>query len=306
MQHGLTAKDIERVFVGETLVLRVIDPANQKSEQRNGDELLVVAVPIKQNQANEALILSQSLRGLYKSTKDTNKIILFFTAMGIVGTTIFAFFLSSRITDPIRQMQKAANRMAQGDFHTKVRIRSSDEIGDLAISFNRMASQLVETVQALSTEKEKLANILKSMADGVITINSEGKIIMTNPPAEKLFNHWHDEDNQLYTILKETLNEVLKGKVPISKDIQWNGQIFSIVMAPLYSGQVITGAVTLLREVTYERKLDKLRKDFLANVSHELRTPISMLQGYSEAIIDDIAQTDEEKKNLPKLFMMSR
>lgn len=54
-----------------------------------------------------------------------------------------------------------------------------------------------------------------------------------------------------------------------------------------------------------ERKLDKLRKDFIANVSHELRTPISMLQGYSEAIIDDIASTEEEKKKLPKLFTMN-
>lgn len=73
-------------------------------------------------------------------------------------------------------------------------------------------------------------------------------------------------------------------------------------MNPLYDARAVRGAVAVLRDMTEERRLDKMRKDFIANVSHELRTPIAMMQGYSEAIIDDIAQTHEEKKDMAQVI----
>ena len=73
-------------------------------------------------------------------------------------------------------------------------------------------------------------------------------------------------------------------------------------MAPLYAGNQVRGAVAVLRDVTEERRLDKLRKDFVANVSHELRTPLSMLQGYSEALLDDIAQSPEMREELARVI----
>ncbi|MDF2859513.1 MAG: histidine kinase, partial [Neobacillus sp.] len=72
--------------------------------------------------------------------------------------------------------------------------------------------------------------------------------------------------------------------------------------SPLYSNRFIRGAVAVIRDMTEERQLEKMRKDFIANVSHELRTPISMLQGYSEAIVDDIAESQEEKKEMAKVI----
>lgn len=98
------------------------------------------------------------------------------------------------------------------------------------------------------------------------------------------------------------LDIVVKQGSNIKKDITLNGRVLSVVMAPVFTGYTISGAVTLLRDMTYERKLDKLREDFLANVSHELRTPISMIQGYSEAIIDNIAQTPQDVKELTNII----
>lgn len=83
------------------------------------------------------------------------------------------------------------------------------------------------------------------------------------------------------------------------------GRSWVLLMSPLYAESHVRGAVAVLRDMTEERRLDKLREDFIANVSHELRTPISMLQGYSEAIVDDIASTEEEKKKLRRSFMMN-
>ncbi|NQD65201.1 PAS domain-containing sensor histidine kinase, partial [Bacillus haikouensis] len=80
------------------------------------------------------------------------------------------------------------------------------------------------------------------------------------------------------------------------------GRSYVVIVSPLYNNNTIRGAVVVVRDMTEERRLDKLRKDFIANVSHELRTPISMLQGYSEAIVDDIAESEEEKKEIARII----
>ena len=85
-------------------------------------------------------------------------------------------------------------------------------------------------------------------------------------------------------------------------EISFQGRHWVILVSPLYSNRFIRGAVAVLRDMTEERQLDKMRQDFIANVSHELRTPISMLQGYSEAIVDDIAESQEEKKEMAKVI----
>ncbi len=296
-----TSEELEEITSSNQTVVRLRELSYIDYVTFNGsNDKLAVAIPLYEHgEVNKAIILYQTLNQLYQATDGLKKIVLVFAIIGIVMTTVFAFFLSTRITAPIRQMQKAANRMAKGDFNMRVNIVTTDEIGDLAASFNRMAGQLAETVQALSTEKDKLSNILSSMADGVITMNKLGEITVTNPPAEGFLvaNTW-----ELPEALKEMLKTVINLERNVQKDIHLSGRILAVVMAPLYSNRLIHGAVTLLRDVTYERKMNKLRRDFLANVSHELRTPISMLQGYSEAIIDDIAKSPEEKKEYAQII----
>jgi two-component system sensor histidine kinase ResE len=88
----------------------------------------------------------------------------------------------------------------------------------------------------------------------------------------------------------------------VAKDIEIKGTYLAVVVSPLNDRDGISGAVAVFRDVTNERKLDKLRSDFVANISHELRTPIAMLQGYSEAILDGIAATEEEQRELVKII----
>ncbi len=299
-----TSDQLARIYANKKNIVRLNDQFYKDFITfSNANDILALAIPIYDNgKVTSSIIIYQSLKTLYKTTNDIKKIILLFAGIGILLTTVFAFFLSTRITAPVREMKKAAMRMASGDFKAKVNIKTSDEIGDLALSFNQMANQLDDTVRALSSEKDKLANILESMADGVITVNTDGEIIMINPPAEQMLHFWHETDYQLPESLKELLKKILIKKQNIEEDVQITGSIFAVKMTPLYSGKRIYGAVTVFRDVTYERKLNKLRKDFLANISHELRTPISMIQGYSEAIIDEIAQSPEEKKELAQII----
>ena len=206
-------------------------------------------------------------------------------------------------------MKEAAFEVARGKFDTKVPILTKDEIGELATAFNQMGRQLKFNLNALNQEKELLSSILSGMADGVITFNQDGIILITNPPAEIFLQHWYfetkDQDSNAGAVPSKVM-ELFEQAVSTEKEqlgeISLQGHYWVMIVSPLYSQQAIRGAVAVVRDMTEERKLEKMRSDFIANVSHELRTPIAMLQGYSEAIVDDIAQTNEEKKEMASVI----
>lgn len=280
--------------------------SNQKNDQ------LIVGVPYGKGEDEGMVFLSQSLLAVKDTTQHTTRYILFAAAIAIVLTTIFAFFLSSRITYPLRKMRQGAQDLAKGKFDTKIPILTQDEIGELAIAFNQMGRQLKFHITALNQEKEHLSNILSSMADGVITINIDGTILVTNPPAERFLQAWYYEQNMNVKEgheLPPEARELFQNTVSTEKEqmieMTLQGRTWVLLMSPLYNQSHVRGAVAVLRDMTEERRLDKLRKDFIANVSHELRTPISMLQGYSEAIVDDIASSEEEKRKSRRSSMTS-
>jgi two-component system sensor histidine kinase ResE len=279
----------------------------------DGDEdakYSIIGVPLHlPGEEKSAVFIYQSLEVMQETTHETTKFILLVAGVAIILTTIFAFFLSTRIAAPLRKMREAAFEVARGKFDTKVPILTHDEIGELATAFNQMGRQLKFNMNALSQEKEQLSSILSSMADGVITFNRDGTILITNPPADRFLQYWYYEMGGFNTDTEAIPPEVMdlfqqavETEAEQVGEISFQGRHWVILVSPLYSNRFIRGAVAVLRDMTEERQLDKMRQDFIANVSHELRTPISMLQGYSEAIVDDIAESQEEKKEMAKVI----
>ena len=307
IQHD---SDLSKVLEKNTKIKKISSLPSVKSNAGNTDSYLIIGVPLHlQGDKSGAVYIYQSLEVMQKTSHDTTKFILLAAGVAIILTTIFAFFLSTRITAPLRKMREAAFEVARGKFDTKVPILTHDEIGELATAFNQMGRQLKFNMNALSQEKEQLASILSSMADGVITFNRDGTILITNPPADRFLQYWYYEKGDLGAnseAIPSQVMELFQQAVDTEKEkigeISLQGRHWVILVSPLYSNRFIRGAVAVLRDMTEERQLDKMRKDFIANVSHELRTPISMLQGYSEAIVDDIAESQEEKKEMAKVI----
>lgn len=302
--------DLKRVFTDDQTVKKISSFVPEGEQDENAARMLIIGVPIDaEKYENGAVFIYQSLEVMQSTTRSTTKFILLAAGVAIILTTIFAFFLSTRITAPLRKMREAVSEAAKGKFDTKVPFLSNDEIGELATAFNQMGRQLKINMDALSQEKEQLASILSGMADGVITFNRDGTILITNPPAERFLQNWYYEDNgesdnregvpskvmELFQLAVSTEKEQI-GELTIQ------GRVWVMIISPLYNKKYIRGAVAVIRDMTEERQLDKLRKDFIANVSHELRTPIAMMQGYSEAIVDDIASTEDEKKEMASVI----
>ncbi|KAB7708878.1 HAMP domain-containing protein [Bacillus aerolatus] len=299
---------LSRVFTDRMKVKTelAVDENSQASRHENS---IAIAVPLKmKNGKDGAVIIYQSLEVIKETSHQTTKLILLAAGIAIFLTTIFAFFLSTRITAPLRKMREAATELTKGNFDTKVPILTTDEIGALATSFNQMAKQLNHNIHALNQEKEQLASILSSMADGVITFNRDGAILITNPPAERFLQNWYYEiekehsKEMMPSLVEDLLKQAVETETEKIGEFSFQGRFYVIIVSPLYNAKTVRGAVAVVRDMTEERRLDKLRKDFVANVSHELRTPISMLQGYSEAIIDDIAATEEEKREMARII----
>src|SRR5699024_142767 len=260
--------DLDDVLINKKVMKKQINLPD------NDMEAMVVGTPVKNDQG--AVFVFQSLAVVNQTKAETTNIILLAAGIAIILTTIFAFFLSTRITSPLIKMREAAFNLTRAEFNTKVPILTHDEIGELAMVFNLMARQLKFHINALRQEKEQLSSIVSSMADGVVTLNRHGDMIVTNPTAEKFIEDWYYENNihdeekkQLPHELNQILQKVIHGETEVLQELNIQGRNWVMIMTPLYDQTYVRGAVAVIRDMTEERRLDKLRKDFIANVSHE-------------------------------------
>lgn len=246
------------------------------------------------------------------------RLFLYTCMIGFSLTTFFALFLLTKITQPLQRVIEAANSIRRGEYGTRLTLVTSDEIGELATSFNHMSEELEKNIRSLNHEKGHLSSVLRSMSDAVITFDIEGRIILTNPHGQSLLATWsdlkweHESESELF--LKQAIqSDVPPPLQPLFQSTLMQGGdqrsnvhvrqgVWSVHMAPLYAEDDIRGAVAVLRDVTEEVRLEKMRRDFVANVSHEIRTPLSMMQGYSEALLDGMASSPEESSELVQVI----
>ncbi|MHA0855491.1 ATP-binding protein [Paenibacillus sp. CMAA1364] len=247
----------------------------------------------------------------FANSGDIKRLFTYTSLVGFSMTTFFGLFLITRITQPMQKLIRAADAIRKGEYGTRVSVEARDEIGKLANTFNHMAAELEDNIRNLNQEKEHLASVLRSMSDAVITFNNSGQVILTNPPGHRLEQLWksidwdyetevqHNEQSlEVPQPLYELFNKTLNGGGDGSTSVHVNKDVWSVIMTPLYSDNDIRGAVAVIRDVTEEVRLEKMRTDFVANVSHEIRTPLSMMQGYSEALLDGMATSPEESREL--------
>ncbi|PKH09970.1 MULTISPECIES: ATP-binding protein [Planomicrobium] len=297
----------QKVFESdETVMKEMLLPALSGEDRM--ESYIVLASPLQTGQElHGTVFIYQSLEVMDRTAERTTNIVFLSAFIALLLTTFFAFFLSSRITSPLRKMREGAFELAKGNFDTRVKSTSKDEIGQLATAFNQMGGQLKHHLEVISQEKEQLSSILTSMADAVITFNQDKTVLLSNPPAEKLHENWLlkkaiPEGKPLPLELYHMLDHVLHFEEELEEELEIEGAYYAVSFSPLYSGDSVRGAVAVLHDMTEQHKLEKLREDFISNVSHELRTPIAMLQGYSEALLDDVGATEEERREMTKII----
>ncbi|MCE5049213.1 HAMP domain-containing protein [Staphylococcus haemolyticus] len=267
------------------------------SNNGNSDSYILLGYPMKaQENANSkysAVFIYQDL----KSIEDTNNaitIIILITAIIFIAvSTIFAFFLSNRITKPLRQLRTQAINISKGDYSKQTSVSTKDEIGELSHTFNNMSSEIQENIEALSTQKNIRDSLINSMIEGVLGLNDKREVILSNKMADDIIK---SIDKTVYKEIEKQIETTFVSKDTEFQEYEINNKYYVIIMSYVERIQQDgrSGIVVIIRDMTNEHNLDQMKKDFIANVSHELRTPISLLQGYTESIVDGIVTEPEE------------
>jgi two-component system phosphate regulon sensor histidine kinase PhoR len=209
---------------------------------------------------------------------------------------LLSVWMARSLTKPLSEMAAAARQLAAGDPAVRIQPTSHDEVGLLADTLNRMAEQLRAKIEELSEDRSQLLAVLTSMVEGVMVLDGRGRILQINPALERMFGiHRADvrgrsaSDVFSHPQLAALISTVLAERSSKEEEL---------ILAPssrcVHIEASVTGglqekdacAVLVVHDITELRRLENVRKDFVANVSHELRTPLTSIKGYVEALLD--------------------
>lgn len=269
----------------------------------NDKYLRSIAVPMisSGNEAIGAIYISADLSSVEQNVKSIRKIMTNATIWALCITALLGNLLSKTFTGPIKEVTSKAERLAKGDFSQVIAVKSRDEVGQLTEMFNYLTIRLKSSLEDIYREKNKIETILAHMTDGVIAVDKAGIIIHANPASYKMLGIGEEG---LYNKYFDSMAEQLKLGISFKdlfEDSDKNFNILninnliikiSVVVFKNESGEK-EGAIIVLQDVTEQEKLDKMRKEFVANVSHELRTPLTSIKSYTETLLDGAVENKE-------------
>ena len=249
-----------------------------------GDEELYVAVRMPLG-ISRVSVATRAVDELFARSRFD---ILLVGVGAIFAVALFGWFFSRSITKPIIELRDVAQSLAAGDLSRRPAVSAPGEVGDLARAVHRLAEQLGARLATLEAEESLLTELFDSLTEGAIAVDSRRQVMRINDvgrvlakvdgevpfPVDKLPN---DAD------LRDALQRALSGQIVEPRELMLYDRAVSLVARPLTDG----GAVLAMYDLTPMRRLEQVRRDFVANVSHELRTPLTIVGGYAETLVDD-------------------
>ncbi|MHB1326219.1 MAG: sensor histidine kinase [Thermoleophilia bacterium] len=257
-----------------------------------GRSFAMAAVPIyKGNTIVAAIVVSSSMSDVESAVTLVQRLMAIAAAVALVVALLVIYLVSYTLSRRIRRIESGAARIAEGDFDIKVPVTSQDELGELASTFNNMGEKLGSAFQQVDDEKRRAKVLLDDLSEGVIGIDTEGRIIVVNPAAAKLLGHEIAAPCSLKDCLPAEIHDLWKSmslEHPNREDTYMlPGDQALSVHSSFLSDQAELASLLVLRDVSQEVKMEKSRRDFIANASHELKTPLFSLGGFLELLQDE-------------------
>ena len=288
-------------YTDQSIIVAMNGTSSFSARQKGTDtfgllkEWMSYAVPVQvgQDDAETTYIVYTRLDAgdMQTSLNETTRIIVAAVAIALFLAAVMGYVFAQTLTGPILALTKGAKNLAEGSLNQSLKVRSGDEIGQLTSSFNYMASEMTKNMSEISREKNRLEILLHNMSDGVISFDKDGNLMLANAAAMDMlgvqemtmdftqFIRAYDINSAVYLDLG---NEPSKKVIfPVGK------QFLNANFSPYYdTAGEIEGVVVVLQDITEQKKLDDMRKEFVANVSHELRTPLTTVKSYAETLLD--------------------
>lgn len=224
---------------------------------------------------------------------------------GILFSIVLGFFLSKTITRPISNLTTKAESLAKGRYDEKIEIKSHDEIGKLATTFNYMTRMIKSSVEEIAQEKNKLETMFRYMTDGVIAFDIDQRVVHMNPAAKTMLQISDESKITFDDFFKNLGVDICMAQIlyidrraTLEKQLEAGGKHFKAYFATFETDEEkLSGVIVVLQDITEAQQLELSRREFVANVSHELRTPLTTIKTYSETL-HAYSSDDEQKKFL--------
>jgi two-component system phosphate regulon sensor histidine kinase PhoR len=304
--------------------------SNIRRSATTGINTLYVAVPIRtENKPAGVARLAIPLSAVDAAVIHLQTSLL--AAMGIAAflSLALSFLAARRTTQPLEELTDAARRVAAGRLQTTLLPASRDEIGQLTSAFNTMTERLRSQFESLQIERGKLAALLAQMTDGVSILDAQGKVSLFNPAAAQIFGIREEQalghsaaevlrQFQLIELWRNCRDSGKSNSVAVEAGVK--DVLLQAIATPL-GGTLQGSTLMLFQDLTRLRRLETVRRDFIANISHELRTPLASIQALAETLHDgamedrgtanrflDLMQTEIDTMNqtLRELLELSR
>lgn len=253
------------------------------------------------------LRLALPLDYLDRATDNLHRVLGGAFLLVLVLASMFSVLLSRMTATPLRLMAAAASRIGLGDRSVRIPVSGRDEVGNLARVLNEMADRIEGQVQSLAGEQRRLDTILRGMGEGVMVLDSQGVITLINPAFRRQFNlSGQVEGRPLAEVcrhpdLLEALEEHRQSGAEVVREVhlQLPELVLSAHWVPLGDHQ---GAVAVFHDISDLKRIEAVRRDFVANASHELRTPVAVIKGYAETLLDGGLQDTERSRQFVQII----
>ena len=279
--------------------------SSQRFSKTLNQEMMYLAIPMEFENNKWTVRVSMSLNNLELILADLQKQV---TYLGlIIGLILFliSLFISRQVTIPLQLMRKdAENYVNTLQLADPLPTPKTKELASLSISLNKMAVEMDKKIKIIQQEKDDREELLSSMQDGIISLNKKMEILSINDIAKEYLqiDSDHIVGQKISSVVRQKkviafIKKVKKNKGKTQDEIviKTNKKRTMIINGtPLVKGKKMSGILITMNDVTFQKQLERVRQDFVANVSHELKTPITSMLGYIEII--QASKIDQDKK----------
>ncbi|MFA5159717.1 MAG: ATP-binding protein [Candidatus Omnitrophota bacterium] len=274
--------------------------------------MLYVAIPILDHEKIAGVVrTAMPVTRVDELLASVRRSVMFAAIIGILIVLIAGILFNHHLAKRIRRITSVAERYAREDWSEKILMDGRDELKMLADTMNQMASSLSSRIEDLESEKSKLSGILLNMNEGVIAISRRKEFVMANPAAEKIFG-FISADAQGKSLIEITrhpqieriVDHAFQEKKNISDEIQISGVMkktlrVSVIVPGTHARDI--GGILVFHDITELRRLENVRKEFVANVSHELRTPLTSIKGFIETLLGGALKDSKTSEKFLKI-----
>lgn len=275
-------------------------------------KMLYLAMPVRSgNRITGVVRLAMPLDSVEHMLSSVRKMIYLNMFFALILAFALGFIFTAGIINPLNKIINVSRKFSVGDFDHRIYYTAKDEIGELAETLNKMAQGLKEKIREVELKSLQLEAVFQGMIEGIIVVDKQSRVVSVNASTEHIFGIRNEasrakplieviRNNDLAGIAKDVLNN---GK-PVSKELTllWPVEkVFQVNAAPVIEAGAVSACLMVIHDISEIRKLENIRRDFVANVSHELKTPLTSIKGFVETLLEGALEDKENSRSFLKI-----